>query len=125
MASCRHADHRNHLWIISIYIPTDRAGNRRYYSVLPGSSRRESLSDHADYSELLRYVELVKPDRVFTVHGFAREFANDLRARGIEAWSLEADNQLELLLPPEPPVTPSRSVIRTVQPNEGGFSRFV
>ena len=56
------------------------------------------LSDHADYRELIRYVELVQPRQVFTVHGFAREFAEDLRRRGIEAWSLGEDNQLEFAL---------------------------
>ena len=57
------------------------------------------LSDHADYDELLRYVELVQPKRVLTVHGFAAEFAADLRRRGIEAWALAQENQLELTLP--------------------------
>jgi len=57
------------------------------------------LSDHADYPDLIRYVELIQPKRVFTVHGFAREFAEDLRRRGIEAWSLGEDNQLEFALP--------------------------
>ena len=54
------------------------------------------LTDHADYPDLLRYVELVQPRRVFTLHGFAAEFASDLRARGIEAWALSAQNQLDL-----------------------------
>jgi hypothetical protein len=43
-------------------------------------------------------VELVQPKRVLTVHGFAAEFAADLRRRGIEAWALAEDNQLELML---------------------------
>ncbi len=54
------------------------------------------LSDHAGYDDLLRFVELVQPERVYTVHGFTREFARDLRARGLEAWALGEDNQLEL-----------------------------
>ena len=53
------------------------------------------LSDHADYDDLLRYVELVQPRRVFTLHGFAAPFARDLRCRGIEAWALDDQNQLE------------------------------
>src|SRR5438105_7235272 len=57
------------------------------------------LSDHADYNDLLRYVDLVKPKRVFTLHGFAAEFARDLRERGIEAWALSEENQMELKLP--------------------------
>ena len=54
------------------------------------------LSDHADYTDLIRYVELVQPKRVLTLHGFAAEFARDLRDRGIEAWALSEQNQLEL-----------------------------
>jgi DNA ligase-1 len=54
------------------------------------------LSDHADYNDLLRYVDLVKPKRVLTLHGFAAEFARDLRERGIDAWALSAENQLDL-----------------------------
>lgn len=56
------------------------------------------LSDHADYPSLLRFVELVQPKRVFTLHGFAREFAATLRARGIEALALGHTNQLEFPL---------------------------
>jgi DNA ligase 1 len=53
------------------------------------------LSDHADYGQLLAYVEKVQPSLVYTTHGFASDFALDLRQRGIEAWSLGADDQLE------------------------------
>ncbi|MBX7157460.1 MAG: ATP-dependent DNA ligase [Verrucomicrobiae bacterium] len=53
------------------------------------------LSDHADYSELLTMVERVKPKRILTVHGYAEQFAADLRARGWEAWALSQENQLE------------------------------
>jgi DNA ligase-1 len=56
------------------------------------------LSDHADYSDLVRYVDLVQPRRVFTLHGFAAEFARDLRERGIEAWALTEENQMDLSL---------------------------
>ena len=56
------------------------------------------LSDHADYDDLLRYVELVQPHRVLTLHGFAAAFACDLRRRGVEAWALNEENQMELHL---------------------------
>jgi len=56
------------------------------------------LSDHADYPELLETVEIVKPRRIYLVHGYTREFAADLRARGHEAWTLEAADQLEMAL---------------------------
>lgn len=54
------------------------------------------LSDHADYDDLIKYVELVNPHRVLTLHGFSAEFAADLRRRGVEAWALNAQNQMEL-----------------------------
>ena len=57
------------------------------------------LSDHADFADLLRFVELVNPKKVLTVHGFAEDFARTLRQRGIEAWALGRDNQLDLSLP--------------------------
>ena len=63
-----------------------------------GADRAFPLSDHADYDDLLRYVELVCPRRVFTLHGFAGSFAADLRRRGVEAWALGEANQLELAL---------------------------
>jgi DNA ligase 1 len=56
------------------------------------------LSDHADYHDLLRYVELVEPKQVLTLHGFASDFARTLRDRGIEAWAISQDNQLEMAL---------------------------
>ncbi len=61
------------------------------------------LSDHADYPDLLRFVELTQPRRVLTLHGFASDFARDLRERGIEAWAINQDNQLEITLPSAAP----------------------
>jgi Cft2 family RNA processing exonuclease len=63
-----------------------------------GTDAAFALSDHADYPDLIRYVELVRPQRVLTLHGYAAAFAADLRARGIEAWALNEENQLELPL---------------------------
>jgi len=54
------------------------------------------LSDHADYPDLIRYVEEVQPERVLTLHGYDREFAADLRQRGWDAWALRGGDQLEL-----------------------------
>jgi Cft2 family RNA processing exonuclease len=54
------------------------------------------LSDHAGYPDLLEYVERVAPKRVYTVHGFAREFARDLRQRGYQAYALSQPDQLRL-----------------------------
>ncbi len=81
------------------------------------------LSDHADYTDLLRYVELVQPKRVLTLHGFAAEFARDLRDRGVEAWALTQQNQLELTLGTfravEIPPPPAES-----SPNDASSSEF-
>ena len=56
------------------------------------------LSDHADYPELIQTVETVKPRLVYTVHGFTREFAADLRQRGYDARALGREEQLDFLL---------------------------
>jgi len=58
------------------------------------------LSDHADFHDLLRMVECVQPRRVLTLHGFAADFARTLRERGIDAWAVNEDNQLEIPLGP-------------------------
>ncbi|WP_456474175.1 MBL fold metallo-hydrolase [Candidatus Pyrohabitans sp.] len=47
------------------------------------------LSDHSDFCSLLRYVEEASPQVVYTVHGFADEFAEELKARGFYAEALE------------------------------------
>ncbi|MBI3910677.1 MAG: MBL fold metallo-hydrolase [Armatimonadetes bacterium] len=55
------------------------------------------LSDHADYEDLLAYVGRTSAGRIYTVHGFAREFALDLRALGYDAVCLsEVEAQLPL-----------------------------
>ncbi len=73
------------------------------------------LSDHADYPDLLRYVELVNPKRVLAVHGYAREFAADLRRRGIEAWALGMNDQLELSLDSESKAVSVTGVVAQVE----------
>jgi Cft2 family RNA processing exonuclease len=56
------------------------------------------LSDHADFPDLLGFVGQVGPRRVFTLHGFAVDFAATLRERGIDAWALGEAEQLTLAL---------------------------
>jgi len=74
------------------------------WAMMPGAIHRYQvdaafpLSDHADFEELCRYVEIVNPKRVLTLHGYAAEFAAHLRRQGREAWALSDANQLELLL---------------------------
>jgi DNA ligase-1 len=95
----------------------------------PGAARRMQvdaafpLSDHADYAELLAHVEEIGPKRVLTLHGFAREFAQDLRARGMEAWALTGPDQLEWDLLPPPSV---RRRLPALPPlGERGFDALV
>src|SRR5258708_7090836 len=56
------------------------------------------LSDHADFPDLLAFVDQVQPKLVYTLHGFAKEFATTLRARGVEAWAIGQQNQMDLSL---------------------------
>lgn len=53
------------------------------------------LSDHADFPDLLRTVEIVQPKIIRTVHGSTRELAATLRLKGYEAWSHYGDDQLD------------------------------
>ncbi|WP_297551791.1 MBL fold metallo-hydrolase [Thermococcus sp.] len=57
---------------------------------------RLKLSNHADFWELVRIVEKVKPERVFTVYGFSREFAEILRGLGYEAFPIQPNSRVEI-----------------------------
>jgi Cft2 family RNA processing exonuclease len=61
-------------------------GNR---TVRPGIDLSIPLSDHADYDELIELVERVQPEQVHVLHGYAQEFAADLRERGFQADAVE------------------------------------
>lgn len=89
-----------------------------------GSDAAFPLSDHADYPDLLRYVELVQPKQVLTVHGYATEFARDLRERGIDAWALGQNNQLDLGLAATPRSRRSAVVAEQHGAAPAGFERF-
>ena len=82
------------------------------------------LSDHADYPELLQTVELVKPRRVFTVHGYTREFAADLRRRGFDAWALGMTDQLELAIGAPVPAAASLPSAQVQASPISGFGRW-
>ena len=51
------------------------------------------LSDHCDFAELLAYVEIARPKKVYTFHG-RPEFAERLRRRGYDAEHLPLGQQL-------------------------------
>ncbi len=56
------------------------------------------LSDHADFPDLLAFVRQVNPRRVYTLHGFAADFAETLRELGYDARRLSEPDQLTLPL---------------------------
>lgn len=57
-----------------------------------------ALSDHADFPELVEFVQRVQPKEVYTLHGFAADFARALRDRGYSAQALSEEEQLALAL---------------------------
>lgn len=62
-----------------------------------GTDAAFPLSDHADYDDLLEYVRLTNARTIYTMHGFAEEFAGDLRKQGLWAEPLrEPQPQLSL-----------------------------
>jgi putative mRNA 3-end processing factor len=60
------------------------------YRYTMGADYSFPLSDHCDYDELVKLVKAVSPEMVYTVHGFAAEFAQDLRKMGFPARPLAA-----------------------------------
>jgi Cft2 family RNA processing exonuclease len=56
------------------------------------------ISDHADFPELIEFVKQVAPRKVYTLHGFAADFARSLRELGVDAQALSEHEQLELRL---------------------------
>lgn len=55
------------------------------YRYMMGLDYVMPLSDHCDYSELVAAVKQCRPDKVYTFHGFAREFAESLCEMGFDA----------------------------------------
>jgi putative mRNA 3-end processing factor len=60
------------------------------YRYTMGADHSFPLSDHCDYQELVSLVQDVSPEMVYTVHGFAAEFARDLKKMGFSARPLAA-----------------------------------
>jgi DNA ligase-1 len=72
------------------------------WALQPGSKYRYRVdevfpfSDHADHSGLIECITRVRPKKILTVHGFAQEFAAELRSKGMDAWCAMGGDQLEL-----------------------------
>lgn len=62
-----------------------------------GTDAAFPLSDHADFNGLLEFVKRAEPKKVFTIHGFTREFAATLRELGVDAVAPGWHEQLALL----------------------------
>jgi putative mRNA 3-end processing factor len=60
----------------------------RRYSHTMGLDYVMPLSDHCDYNELVSAVKQCEPEKVYTFHGFAKEFAESLLQMGFEAEAL-------------------------------------
>lgn len=58
------------------------------YRFIMNLDRAFPMSDHCDFKELVEFVRKCDPSKVYTVHGFASEFAAHLRGLGYDAESL-------------------------------------
>jgi len=63
-----------------------------------GTDAAFALSEHADFPSLIEFVKRVAPKKVYTLHGFAADFARTLRELGFDAQSLSEQDQLDLPL---------------------------
>jgi len=63
-----------------------------------GADAAFPLSDHADFPDLVELVKQVAPRKVFTLHGFAADFARHLRELGFDAQALSEAEQMMLPL---------------------------
>lgn len=74
------------------------------------------LSDHADFPDLIDMVKRVNPKKVYTLHGFAADFAQTLRELGFDAQALSEEEQLALPLSEDNPkasVSRQSSLVRS------------
>ncbi len=60
----------------------------RGYKYMLGADEAFVLSDHADFLELKEIVQKCQPEKVYTYHGFAEEFAGYLEKQGFNAKAL-------------------------------------
>lgn len=83
-------------------LKTKRTAMLTGWALQPGSKYRYRvdevipLSDHADHPGLMECIHRVRPKKILTVHGFAKEFAAELRAKRMDAWCAMGGDQLEL-----------------------------
>ncbi len=63
-----------------------------------GADAAFPLSDHADFPDLIEMVKRVNPKKIYTLHGFAADFAQSLREFGFDAQALSEEEQMLLAL---------------------------
>jgi putative mRNA 3-end processing factor len=62
-----------------------------HFSYASGIDAAFPVSDHCGFDELMEFAKRCDPDYVFTTHGFAKEFAHEVRRTlGIQAQPLIA-----------------------------------
>lgn len=81
------------------------------------------LSDHADFPDLIELVKIVKPKKVYTLHGFAADFAQTLRELGHDAQALSEEEQLSLPLAEESKLSEGPEPRKTGAIVSGEFTR--
>jgi len=60
----------------------------KWFNGMGNIDRPFPLSDHCDYNDLVKVVKKVDPEKVYTVHGYAKEFSQILRRLGYDAQAL-------------------------------------
>jgi putative mRNA 3-end processing factor len=63
------------------------------YKYMMGLDYVMPVSDHCDYKELVAAVKQCDPEKVYTFHGFASDFAKSLRNMGFDAESVEDEKR--------------------------------
>jgi putative mRNA 3-end processing factor len=66
------------------------------YKYAMGVDYAFDLSDHCDFNELVDLAKYCNPSKIYTVHGFAPEFASHLRCLGFDADPLDPRGQATL-----------------------------
>jgi Cft2 family RNA processing exonuclease len=79
-----------------------------------------ALSDHADFPDLLEFVRRVSPRKVYTLHGFAADFAQTLRELKHDAQALSEQEQFQLDLSPRRDSCPQTRASSPQESNFGG-----
>ena len=81
-------DERSEVNIKPMHMIPDSDDSKNKHAVLTGWSLFRNygvqgfpLTDHADYNQLLLFIEAIGPKKVFCVHGFEKEFAKDIREK--------------------------------------------